>query len=212
MAHISHDPVNVVTTPIAFWTIDRFGRRPLLIWGAAGMCICQYIVAIVGVTDGRGSHTAHVVLIVFICIYIAFFACTWGPTGWAVSGEVFPLSIRAKGIALSTASNWLWNFIISFVTPYIVDTDKGNLGGKVFFIWGSTCGLSMLFAYFCVYETKGLSLEQVDLMFEQTSARLSSMWKPEQARLNRDVEMAEPQQEPKEEPVLLSNSLESSRS
>lgn len=70
----------------------------------------------------------------------------------------------------------------------------------------------MLFAYFCVYETKGLSLEQVDLMFEQTSARLSSKWKPEQARLNRDVEMAEPQQEPKEEPVLLSNSLESSRS
>ncbi len=66
----------------------------------------------------------------------------------------------------------------------------------------------MLFAYFCVYETKGLSLEQVDLMFETTSARLSSKWNPDQARQNRDVEMAGPQQERKEELVLDTNSLE----
>jgi len=70
----------------------------------------------------------------------------------------------------------------------------------------------MLFAYFCVYETKGLSLEQVDLMFGQTSARLSSKWKPDQAGGNRDVEMAEPQQEPKEDAVPDSNSMESGRS
>ncbi|KAE9381522.1 high affinity monosaccharide transporter [Stipitochalara longipes BDJ] len=189
--------VNTVTTPIAFWTIDKFGRRPLLIWGALGMCVCQFIVAIVGVVTGRESTAAHDVLITFVCIYIAFFASTWGPTGWAVSGEVFPLSIRAKGIALSTASNWLWNFIIAFVTPYIVDTDKGDLGVKVFFIWGSTCALSLLFAYFCVYETKGLSLEQIDDMFEKTTARRSSKWRPaSRPDENRDVEMAEPQNVP----------------
>jgi SP family sugar:H+ symporter-like MFS transporter len=170
------------------------------------MCICQFIVAIVGVTTGRESNTAHIVLIVFVCIYITFFACTWGPTGWAVSGEVFSLSIRAKGIALSTASNWLWNFIISFVTPYIVDTDKGNLGVKVFFIWGSTCGLSLLFAYFCVYETKGLSLEQVDQMFKETCARQSSKWRPNGQ--NKDIEMVQP----KHETVPGTMSLESGRS
>ena len=158
------------------------------------MCVCQFIVAIVGVATGSGSDVAHKVLIAFICIYIAFFACTWGPTGWAVSGEAFPLSIRAKGIALSTASNWLWNFVISFATPYIVDTDKGNLGVKVFFIWGSTCGLSLLFAYYCVYETKGLSLEQVDEMFNETSARQSSRWRPAgHSDEKKDIEMAQPQ-------------------
>ena len=146
---------------------------------------------------GRENNTAHIVLITFVCIYIAFFASTWGPTGWAVSGEIFPLSIRAKGIALSTASNWLWNFIIAFVTPYIVDTDKGNLGVKVFFIWGSTCALSLLFAYFFVYETKGLSLEQIDEMFESTTARKSSSWRPSgQPDEKRDVEKAEPQSVP----------------
>jgi len=186
--------VNNVTTPIAFWTIDKFGRRPLLIWGALGMCVCEFIIAIVGVVTGRGSTAAHDVLITFVYIYIAFFASTWGPTGWAMSGEIFPLSVRAKGIALSTASNWLWNFIIAFVTPYIVDTDKGDLGVKVFFIWGSTCALSLLFAYFCVYETKGLSLEQIDEMFMNTTARKSSSWRPDgHPSENGDVEMAESQ-------------------
>jgi MFS transporter, SP family, sugar:H+ symporter len=162
--------------------------------GAARMCVYQFIVAIVGIVTGRTSTSAHDVLIAFVCIYIAFFACTWGPTGWAVCGEGFALSIRAKEIALSTASNCFWNFIISFVTPYIVDTDKGNLGVKVFFIWGSTCALSLLFAYYCVYETIGLSLEQVDLIFQQTTARKSSKWRPAgQLDGNKDVEMVKSQ-------------------
>jgi MFS transporter, SP family, sugar:H+ symporter len=64
------------------------------------------------------------------------------------------------------------------VTPYIVDKDKGNLRSKVFFVWGSTCCLCLLFAYFCVPETKGLSLEQVDHMLEETNPRTSAKWVP----------------------------------
>jgi MFS transporter, SP family, sugar:H+ symporter len=153
------------------------------------MCICEFIVAVVGVT--AGGQAGHIVLIVFVCIYIFFFACTWGPTGWAVSGEIFPLSIRSKGVALSTASNWLWNFIISFATPYIVEKDKGNLMEKVFFIWGSTCLACVLFSYFCVYETKGLSLEQVDRMMKETTPRNSARWNPDiKPREDQDVEKA----------------------
>jgi hypothetical protein len=75
-----------------------------------------------------------------------------------------------------------------------VDTDKGDLGVKVFFIWGSTCALSLLFAYFCVYETKGLSLEQIDEMFTNATARKSSSWRPDgHPSENGDVEMAESQ-------------------
>jgi MFS transporter, SP family, sugar:H+ symporter len=102
--------VNVCSTPISFWAIERFGRRPLLIWGAAGMVVCQFIVAIVGVTTDQ-SQAPISAMISFICIYIFFFATTWGPGAWVIIGEIFPLPIRSRGVALSTASNWLWNCV-----------------------------------------------------------------------------------------------------
>jgi len=114
--------VNVLSTPISFWSIERFGRRPLLIWGAVGMVICQFIVAIVGVTDGDNQQAVKA-MISFICIYIFFFASTWGPGAWVVIGEIFPLPIRARGVALSTASNWLWNCVSLLASDMMSLTD-----------------------------------------------------------------------------------------
>ena len=102
--------VNVLSTPISFYTIEKFGRRPLLIYGALGMWVCEFIVAIAGVVDGDNPPTVRA-QIAFICIYIFFFASTWGPGAWVVIGETFPLPIRSRGVALSTASNWLWNCV-----------------------------------------------------------------------------------------------------
>jgi len=169
--------VNVCSTPISFYTIERFGRRTLLVWGALGMVICQFIVAIAG-TAAPTSLTVAKVEISFICIFIFFFASTWGPGAWVVIGEIFPLPIRSRGVALSTASNWLWNCIIAVITPYMVDTDEGNLGAKVFFIWGSLCVTAFVYAYFLIPETKGLTLEQVDRMLEETTPRNSAKWVP----------------------------------
>ncbi|KAI5850772.1 general substrate transporter [Tricharina praecox] len=169
--------VNVVTTPVAFYGVEKFGRRKLLIWGAAWMLTCEFIVGAVGVAL-PGSKAASTVLVVFVCFYIFAFATTWGPAAWIVIGEIYPLPIRAKGVALATASNWLWNFVLGYVTPYLVDEGEANLKAKVFFIWGSTCTLCLLFAYFFVPETKGLSLEQVDKMLEETTARTSAKWVP----------------------------------
>jgi sugar porter (SP) family MFS transporter len=169
--------VNVCSTPISFYTVEKFGRRPLMIWGALGMVICQFLVAIIGVTDGDNPAAVRA-MIAFICIYIFFFASTWGPGAWVLIGEIFPLPIRSRGVALSTASNWLWNCIIAVITPYMVGTDKANLGAKVFFIWGSLCFLCLVYAYLLVPETKGLSLEQVDRMLEETTPRTSAAWKP----------------------------------
>jgi MFS family permease len=121
--------VNVCSTPLSFWTVERFGRRTILIWGALGMLICQFLVAIIGVTIGF-NHThpdptnpdvsladnisAVNAQIAFIAIFIFFFASTWGPGAWIVIGEIFPLPIRSRGVALSTASNWLWNTVSPF--------------------------------------------------------------------------------------------------
>lgn len=67
---------------------------------------CEYLIAIIGVASS--SEAAQKVLIAFTCVYIAFFAATWGPIAWVVTGEIFPLAIRAKAMSMSTASNWLW--------------------------------------------------------------------------------------------------------
>ncbi|KAK2626559.1 hypothetical protein QTJ16_003734 [Diplocarpon rosae] len=164
--------VNVVATPPALYLIDKWGRRPLLIYGGILMSVCQIIVAIVG----TAVYSSAAVLITFICLYIVFFASTWGPTGWAVTGDIFPLPIRSKGIAMSTASNWLMNFIIAFITPYLVDEDKANLGPKVFFIFGGCCALCVVFAYLNVFETKGLELEDIDTMVKESKPWSSAKW------------------------------------
>ena len=102
--------VNVCSTPISFWIIERYGRRTILIWGALGMVVCQFIVAIAGTVDGSNPQTVKA-QIAFICIYIFFFATTWGPGAWVVIGEIFPLPIRSRAVGLSTSSNWLWNCV-----------------------------------------------------------------------------------------------------
>jgi len=180
------DVVNTVMTIFGIQLIDRVGRRKLLMIGAAGMCISEFIVAIVGVTAGHPhavpggvevNLTAQRVLIAFTCIYIAFFATSWGPVIWALTGELFPLGVRAKSMSLAVASNWLWNFGIGYATPYLVNQSTtgvngvkaANLGVKVFFIWGATCVGCLVFTYFFIPETKELSLEQIDLLYRESS-------------------------------------------
>ncbi|KAJ8119453.1 hypothetical protein ONZ43_g3593 [Nemania bipapillata] len=135
-----------------------------------------FVVAIIGTF--ADSAAALSVMVTFICIFIFCFASTWGPGSWVLIGEIFPLSIRARGVALSTASNWLWNFIIGLITPYMVDEDKGNLGARVFYIWGGLCAIAFIYTWFLVPETKGLTLEQVDRMLEETTSRTSATWTP----------------------------------
>ncbi|KAF3105170.1 High-affinity glucose transporter rgt2 [Orbilia oligospora] len=155
--------VNVVSTLPGLWLVDNWGRRNLLLFGAAGMSICQLIVAIVGTVSQ--SQAAHNTLVAFVCIYIFFFASS--PVAWVVTGEIFPLKARAKGLSITTAANWLLNWAIGYATPYMVDSGPGNanLGAKVFFVWGSFCALSFAFVWAFIYETKGFTLEQVDEIY-----------------------------------------------
>merc|ERR1711977_361033 len=183
--------VNVCSTPLSFWAVEKLGRRPLLVWGALGMLICQFLVAIIGVTvgfnhtspDANGDPIADNISavnaqIAFIAIFIFFFATTWGPGAWILIGEIFPLPIRSRGVGLSTASNWLWNTIIAVITPYMVGEEHGNLKSSVFFVWGGLCTAAFVYSYFLIPETKGLTLEQVDKMMEETAPRTSAKWVP----------------------------------
>ena len=86
---------------------------------------------------------------------------SWGPVAWVVTSEVFPLSIRGRGMSLSVASNWLWNFLISFFTTFIVN-DIHYWYGLVF---GGSCLFLAGFVFFFVIESKDRSLEEIDTMY-----------------------------------------------
>ncbi|PWN53251.1 putative monosaccharide transporter [Violaceomyces palustris] len=182
--------VNVVSTLPGMWMMERVGRRNLLIYGALWMFVCELIVAVVGTATPVTNKAAGKSLVAFVCIYVAGFASTWGPAAWVVCGEIFPLAIRAKALSLCVASNWLWNFGIGYATPYLVNTGPGNAGlqTKVFFIWTATCFGCAVFAYFFVYETAQLSLEEVDELYAQTNARASSRANKEMRARRTDLE------------------------
>ncbi|THV02704.1 hypothetical protein K435DRAFT_836227 [Dendrothele bispora CBS 962.96] len=149
--------VNVFMTFPGIILVEKLGRRKFLLYGAAWMSLCQLIVGVVSITvrDKSGQN----VLAGFTCLFIAGFASTWGPGGWVLIGELFPLKHRARGMSLATASNWWWNWVIAFVVPYITDAAYGNLQTKIAFIWFAT-------TFFFVPETRYHSLETLDEMFE----------------------------------------------
>ncbi|CEN62312.1 hypothetical protein ASPCAL08949 [Aspergillus calidoustus] len=157
--------VNVVMTLPGLWAIDRFGRRPVLLTGAIGMGVSQYIVAACGAATPVSNFTSQCAQFAFICIYVSFFASTFGPCAWVVTGEIFTLQTRAKGLSMTTAANWFFNWLLSYITPYLtgaLDPTQSN----VFWIWGSFCWIALVFVYAMIYETKGLSLEKVSELYE----------------------------------------------
>ena len=110
----------LVGVATSLYTMDRYGRRPLLLFGSAGMCICHVVIAVlVGLYWEKWDD--HVdkgwVAVAFLFIYMLIFGMTWGPVPWAMPSEIFPSFLRAKGVAWSTMSNWFNNFIIGLITP-----------------------------------------------------------------------------------------------
>ncbi|QLQ80708.1 hypothetical protein HG537_0E00610 [Torulaspora globosa] len=162
--------VNFVSTFVALYTVDRFGRRKCLLYGCVGMVLCYIVYATVGVTSlwPNGQHQpsskgAGNTMIVFACFYIFCFATTWAPIAYVIVSESFPLRIKSKAMAIANASNWIWGFLISFFTPFITSS--------INFYYGYVFMGCMVFAYFYVFffvpETKGLTLEEVNIMYEE---------------------------------------------
>lgn len=144
----------VVMTLPGLWGVQVFGRRKLLYVGSISTCICQFIVAIVGLTVSASNTTGQRILVAFVCIYLACFAFTWAPLSWVILGEIFPLNLRAKAASLALASSWVWNWAVGYSAPYLLNKQPGSagLGVKVFFIWGTVCAGCVLFTYFCIPE------------------------------------------------------------
>jgi hypothetical protein len=107
------------------------------------------------------SDEANINTVVFVWIYIINFAYSWGPGSWILIAEIFPISIRAKGTSIGASANWMNNFVIAFIVPPMLA--RLTWGTYIFFaVWTALGGA---FIYFCVPETKGKTLEEMDMVF-----------------------------------------------
>lgn len=100
-------------------------------------------------------------MIVFACLFIAAFASTWGPMVWTVTGEMFPYRHRATCMSLSTASNWIWNFLLAFFTPFITSAIDFRYG----YVFAACCLAAAVTVYFFLLESSGRTLEEIDTMY-----------------------------------------------
>ncbi|KAK2021199.1 general substrate transporter [Colletotrichum zoysiae] len=156
--------LQLAAVSVCFLIIDKVGRRPLAIFGGAGGCISWGIMAaLVGVySKVWQSHTdAGWAAVAMAFLFILIYGCTYAPLGWAVPSEVFPSAMRSKGVALSTSTNWICNFIVGVITPPMLD----SWGFGTYIFYGGWCGLSVIWAWFFLVETKGKTLEEMDEVF-----------------------------------------------
>ncbi|KAL2838068.1 general substrate transporter [Aspergillus pseudodeflectus] len=161
--------VNCLSTLPALFFIDKVGRRVLLMAGATGTCISLVIVgAIVGaygssLVDNKSAGWAG---IAFIYIYDINFSYSFAPIGWVLPSEIFNLSIRSKAISITTSATWMCNFIIGLVTPDMLESI--TWGTYIFF--AAFCLIALAFTFFFIPETRGKTLEDMDLIFGDTAA------------------------------------------
>jgi SP family xylose:H+ symportor-like MFS transporter len=152
--------VNLLFTIIAIWTVDKIGRKPLMMIGAAGMAIS---LAALGLAACFGR--ADVWVLAFILGYIACFAMSVGPVTWVILSEIFPTKVRGRAMAIATFCLWVANLVVSQTFPMMDENswliEKFNHGFP-FFIYA---GFSVVLAFFVamvVPETKGQTLEQIE--------------------------------------------------
>lgn len=162
--------VNFASTFVGLWTVERFGRRRCLLWGSATMAACFVVFASVGVTrlypngeDQPSSKGAGNAMIVFTCFFIFCFATSWAPIAYVIVSETYPLRVRSRAMAIAVGANWVWGFLIGFFTPFITSAIGFNYG----FVFMGCLVFSFFYVFFFVCETKGLTLEEVNEMYEE---------------------------------------------
>ncbi|WP_245960897.1 MULTISPECIES: D-xylose transporter XylE [Sinobaca] len=153
--------VNVIFTIIAIVTVDKFGRKPLLIIGSIGMTIGMFGVAGLAFFEQIGIAT-----LVFIIIYTASFMMSWGPVVWVLLSEIFPNKIRGQALAIAVAAQWAANYFISSTYPMMMEVS----GGMTYGFYGVMSILSAVFVWKLIPETKGKSLEELETILKKSSS------------------------------------------
>ncbi len=150
--------VNVIFTVIAIVTVDKYGRKILLMIGSIGMAIGMFAIGGLAFMKVIGIST-----LVFIIIYTASFMMSWGPICWVLISEIFPNKIRGRAIAIAVAAQWAANYFISSTYPAMMEFS----GGLTYSFYGLMSLLSFLFVWKMVPETKGKTLEEMEKLWKK---------------------------------------------
>ncbi|PFH45919.1 hypothetical protein AMATHDRAFT_70902 [Amanita thiersii Skay4041] len=150
--------IYILSTLPPWYLVDRWGRRPILISGAFIMTLSLCATGFWLYLDV--SYTPDAVVLCVI-IFNAAFGYSWGPIPWLYPPEIMPLTVRAKGVSLSTATNWAFNFIVGEATPYLQEV----ITWRLYVMHGFFCACSIVLVYFFYPETKGVPLEEMDAVF-----------------------------------------------
>ncbi|MBN1821058.1 MAG: D-xylose transporter XylE [Prolixibacteraceae bacterium] len=150
--------VNVIFTVVAILTVDKWGRRPLLMVGSVGMAIGMFAIGILAFFKIIGIGT-----LIFIIIYTASFMMSWGPICWVLISEIFPNKIRGKAVAVAVAAQWAANYFISSTYPAMMELSSGG----TYFFYGIMSILSLIFVWKMVPETKGKTLEEMQKLWKK---------------------------------------------
>jgi SP family xylose:H+ symportor-like MFS transporter len=152
--------VNLSFTVFAIWTVDRIGRRPLMVVGAAGMGL-----SLVAVGLASQYQAISLWVLLFVLSYIACFALSVGPVTWVLLSEIFPTKIRGRAMSIATFCLWSANFVISQSFP-MMDENSWLLSrfnhGFPFYVYAGFCLVLVLTIWKAVPETKGRSLEEIE--------------------------------------------------
>ncbi|KAF2176833.1 general substrate transporter [Zopfia rhizophila CBS 207.26] len=154
---------------VPIWIIERLGRRKLMLFAAAGQCACM---AILAGTVADGSKGAGIVAIVMLFIFNFFFAVGLLAIPWLLPAEYAPLAIRTRAAALATASNWIFTFLVVEITPVSIH----SIAWRTYIYFGVFNAAFLPLIYFCYPETRGLSLEHIDKLFD--GKKILVHWKP----------------------------------
>jgi len=147
--------VNVLFTIVAIFTVDRMGRRPLLLFGVSGVIISLILVGFFFFNN----VTAGFMLLVFFLMFIACFAFSYGPVTWVIISEIFPTSIRGRAMSIATLSLWLANVIVGQMFPWLLE----NAGSAItFWLFAALCFPTLFLVWKVIPETKGKSLEEIE--------------------------------------------------
>lgn len=152
--------VNIIFTLVAIFTVDKFGRKPLLIIGSVGMTIGMFAIGTLAHFEIIGVST-----LIFIVIYSASFMMSWGPICWVLISEIFPNTIRGKAVAIAVAAQWIANFIVSSTFP----TLEAFSITFTYILYGVMSILSAIFVWKMVPETKGKTLEDMTKLWKKNA-------------------------------------------